>query len=141
MEGGHGEVEDWPLLFAVKARGKKKKWGRKKEKERKSQPYELRFPTKLHCAPTVGEQAQHGEARHPPSCHLSAVIGDGNAELRQRTASLQRAGRGRGTRLQRSTAGLLHSSSSGESPPFITTSDGILRRNVEWHVSGVCIDS
>lgn len=74
--GGDGEVEDWPLLSAVKARGKKKCGGERKKGNHSHTGYASRL--NCICAPTVGEQEQHGEALHPPSCqpHLSAVIGD-----------------------------------------------------------------
>lgn len=71
MGGGDGEVEDWPLLSAVKARGGKKRVGeRKKEKERKSQPHGLRFPTEVHLtAVTPGD----GALTAPPVPPASSV--------------------------------------------------------------------
>lgn len=71
-------MDDWPLLSAVKAGGKKKKWGRKKRKKGNRSHTGCASPQNCICAGTVGE-----EALHPPSCqpHPSAGIGDGDAEL------------------------------------------------------------
>lgn len=96
MGGGGEEVmvrwRTGPSFLLVKARGKKKVGGEREEKERKSQPYGLRFPTELHLRSDGGRTGAAPARRgRPPSV---AGDGNGNAELRQRTASPMRAGRG-----------------------------------------------
>lgn len=63
--GGDGEVENWPLLSACKSK-RKKKWGGR-EKRKKGNRSHTGYASRLNCicAPTVGEQAQHGQAWTP----------------------------------------------------------------------------
>lgn len=101
---------DWPLLSAVKA-GRKKKVGRKKGRERKSQPHGLRSTAELHL------RSDGGGSGAPPSvliCQPFPVM----AESWRRTASPLGAGERAAT-----PAGLLHSpTGSGRTAPFITPS-------------------
>lgn len=72
MEGGHGEVEDWPLLFAVKARGKKKSGGEKKRK--KGNRSHTSYASRLNCTALQRWESRRSMARRATLLPASLIF-------------------------------------------------------------------